>query len=229
VTKGPFDPQAFLRAVAPHVLAELRPPAELAIFTTNPDLIGGYVEGAVRSLLRRYLFPLRVCGGSVIDQQNIPGATDLPQLDTIVWTPAPVPAIFEAGEFALVPRSSSLGILEIKSSAYDLDLLERRLNPDLVRRVAADPMPEEQVSLGPFLPALGVVCVRKHDQPQGGRLAALRMEGRVVVLFEERAPNDFQAQSLDVYKLLNFLAALRLRASLREGRVNINTDLLAKR
>src|SRR5690349_500922 len=99
-----FDVQTFLEVLAPQVLAELRPPAELKTFTTNPALVGGYVEAAVRALIRRYLFPLRVSTGAVIDQSNAPGAQNLPQLDTIVWTPSPVPAIFEVGEFALVPR-----------------------------------------------------------------------------------------------------------------------------
>ena len=60
---------------------------------------------------------MRVSTGGVIDQDQIPGA-NIPQLDTIAWIPGPVAAIFEVGDFGLVPRSSCLGFLEIKSSAY---------------------------------------------------------------------------------------------------------------
>jgi hypothetical protein len=223
--KSSFDVQTFLEAIAPQVLAELRPPAELKTFTTNPAVVGGYVEGAVRALVKRYVFPLRVATGAVVDQRNIPGAKDLPQIDTIVWTPSPVPAIFAAGEFAVVPRSSAMGVLEVKSSAYDVRALDDALDPARVAKVTADP-PQGDETLRHVVPALGVVCVRQEGQGSP-LLEDLRRTDRVVVLFEEQK-GSFAPQPADIYKLLNFLASLRLKAHHLEGRVRIRVDLLPK-
>ena len=70
---GQYDPAEFLKQLAPHILAELQPPAGLKLFTTNPAIIGDYVEAGVRQLVRRYLSPIRVSKGAVIDQSQSPG------------------------------------------------------------------------------------------------------------------------------------------------------------
>ena len=68
--------------------------------TKNTAVVGAYVESAVRQLVRRQVHPLHVATGAVIDQANIPGDPRLPQLDTIVWMPSPVPAMFQVSDFA---------------------------------------------------------------------------------------------------------------------------------
>lgn len=98
------NPAAFLRLLAPHIIAELRPPTEISKFTKNTMVLGAYVEGGVRELVRRMIHPLRVATGAVIDQANVPGDPRLPQIDTIVWAPSPAPAVFQAGDFALVTQ-----------------------------------------------------------------------------------------------------------------------------
>src|SRR5438874_859611 len=173
------DPAEFLRLLAPHVVAELRPPPDLQKFTRNPAVVGAYVEAAVRQLVRRQVFPLHVATGAVIDQANIPGDPSLPQIDTIVWAPSPVPAVFQVGEFGLVPRSSSYGILEIKASAYDPADLDRRLSTEFIRRVTADPAPDETEALGVTVAGLGVICLRKKTQTQSA-VDAMKSAARVV-------------------------------------------------
>jgi hypothetical protein len=198
----------------------------------NPALVGGYVEGAVRSLIRRYLLPLRTCHGAVIDQENIPAAKDLPQLDVIAWTPLPVPAVFEAGEFAVVPRGSSVGVLEVKSSLYDgaKASLQAFLDPERVKKVTADYVELSPIvqfpGLSSFLPALGVVCILAKGQALGNDISQLRTSGQIAVLFEENEKFEPMPQTRDIYVLINFLAALRLRAYLAEGRVGIDLDAL---
>ena len=48
---------------------------------------------------------------------------------------------------------------------------------------------------------------------------------RVIVLFEEKE-GPIEPRALDIYKLVNFLAFMRYRHWLHEGRVTINLDLL---
>jgi hypothetical protein len=46
---APHEPADFLLKLAPHILAELKPPAGIKDFTTNPAIIGGYVEAGCAS------------------------------------------------------------------------------------------------------------------------------------------------------------------------------------
>ena len=217
-------PNEFLEALAPHLLAELRPPSEFARFTRNSAVVGAYVESAVRQLIVRYVAPLRVSTGAVIDQSNKPFDPRLPQLDTIIWAPSPAPAVFQVGEFALVPRSSSFGVLEVKSSAYDIDSLDKRLGPTLIRKLTADPLPEESC-LGHFSAALGVVCVRLANQSRS-KLDRMRNAERVVVLFDQ-VGRQYVPRTKDIYRLVNFLAAIRLRGRVHEGQLTIDLGVLA--
>jgi hypothetical protein len=219
------DPTDFLRMLAPHIIAELRPPSELQKFTRNTAVVGAYVEAAVRELIRRQVYPLHVATGAVIDQENIPGDPQLPQIDTIIWSPSPAPAVFQVGDFALVPRSSAFGILEVKSSAYDPSALDLRLNSDHIRKVTADLLPTEKVDIGEFVAAgLGIICLRKKNQPQS-EIDKMENANRVVVLFDE-TDRSLTARELDIYKLVNFLAFMRWRRRLHEGLAKINLDLL---
>ena len=217
-------PSDFLEALAPHLVPELRPPSEFARFTRNPAVVGAYVESAVRNLIVRYVAPLRVSTGAVIDQSNKPYDARLPQVDTIVWAPSPAPAVFQVGEFALVSRSSAFAVLEVKSSAYDTASLDKRLSQKLIRQLTADAVPEEQAHLGAFSAGLGVVCVRLATQSKRS-LARMRNADKVVVLFDQEG-ETYKPRVKDIYRLVNFLAAVRLRARLHEGKVAINLGVL---
>ena len=59
---------------------------------------------------------MHVSTGAVLDY---PMPEVLHQRDVIIWAPFPAPAIFEVEGFALVPRSSAFGVLEIKRSNYN--------------------------------------------------------------------------------------------------------------
>jgi hypothetical protein len=206
------------------MIAELQPPSELKKFTGNTDVVGAYIEAAVRALVRRHVAPLQVSSGAVIDQANVPGDPRLPQIDTIIWAPSPAPAVFQVGEFGLVPRSSTFGVLEIKASAYNLAKLDRRLTAECIKKVTADRSEEERKRVGDFVAGLGVICVRMANQSRSG-LEKMRNASRVVVLFEEEA-DQYRPRPTDIYRLINFLAFMRLRGRLHEGEVYINTDLL---
>jgi len=218
------DPAEFLRMLAPHIITELRPPSELQKFTRNPDVVGAYVETAVRAMIRRQVIPLQVASGTVIDQENIPGDPKLPQIDTIIWSPSPAPAVFQIDDFAVVPRSSAFGVLEIKSSAYDLPTLDSRLSVDFIHRVTADLTADEKVVVGEFEAAgLGVICLQKKNQSQR-TIAKMENANRVIVLFEEKE-DTIEPRARDIYTLVNFLAFMRYRRRLHEGLVTINLDL----
>jgi len=66
----------------------------------------------------KLVFPLRVCTGAVISEQLCSEPAKVPQIDTIIWSPSALPAVYTAGDFGLVPRGSVFGIMEIKRSLY---------------------------------------------------------------------------------------------------------------
>jgi len=103
----------------------------------------------------------------------------LPQIDTIAWVPCP--AVFEVGEFALVPRSNSLGVLEVKSFYYDPPKFEAALEPGRIRSVTELLEEEMRNGLGADIFGLGVICLRQANQGPGN-LEELRNSGRAVVL-----------------------------------------------
>jgi hypothetical protein len=157
---GSYGAPAFLNQLAAQIVAEIQTAAEIKRFTSNTAIIGQYVEASVRQFIRKYLSPIRVSTGGVIDQDQTPGGY-IPQLDTIAWIPGPVAAIFEIGDFGLVPRSSCLGVLEIKSSAYGsaVDDLDERTSPAFVKPVTAPIAVAEWPLVNDRTFGLGVVSV----------------------------------------------------------------------
>src|SRR5262245_29065804 len=108
----------YLELVAGPLIEELTRIKHLKKFTSNAAVIGAHAEAAVRRLVARVVYPLRVSTGAVISEEWCHKPKSVPQLDTIIWQPCPAPALFEVGDFGLVPRGSSMAIMEIKRSAY---------------------------------------------------------------------------------------------------------------
>jgi hypothetical protein len=226
---SPYEAREFLRLLAPQIVAEIETAEQIKEFTNNTDIIGAYVEASVRRFIRNYLAPIRVSTGGVIDQNQTP-REHIPQLDIIAWIPGPVAAVFEVGDFGLVPRSSCLGLLEIKSSAYPKGVkdLDERTDPAFFTPVT-EPLTElESRTLAlnnqPLGLSLGVISLLKKGQRRTSKLEELRQQNRVAVIYAQ-VGDEFVPQGRDIYRLINFLTKLRLRASLRDGLTFI-TDIL---
>ena len=225
------DPKKFLDDLASPVVEELRAIEGIKKFTTNSDVIGAHAECSVRRLVSRFVRPLRVCTGAVISEQLCANPRSVPQLDTIIWQPLPAPAVFEVGDFGLVPRGSAMAIMSIKRSAYrgvGADL-KKDLNPTLVRKLVADDplgwVGTDQPELYPDFPAMGVVCVREKTA-KDEELEALVAKGHAVVLLELGEPTRVNSEA--VWRLINFLMRARARARGWEGYVFANVGLVKK-
>src|SRR5947209_5073959 len=111
--------QRHLSDIAIQLVHEIEPVLKIKAVTSNTDLLGKYAEASVRRLAHRIVAPsMHVSSGTVID---FPIAECLPQVDMIIWAPYPSPAIFEVENFAVVPRSSAFGVVEIKRSNYGVE------------------------------------------------------------------------------------------------------------
>jgi hypothetical protein len=227
-----IPPTQFLNLVAPPLVEELKAIEGLKTFTTNPDVIGSHAEAVVRRLVRRVVEPLRVSTGAVISEELCAAPEKVPQLDTIIWQPCPAPALFEVGDFGVVPRGSAMAVMEIKRSAYSEvgAKLKKLLDERVVRRLVADDPPgwagTDNPNLYPDFPALGVVCLREA-QAKDRQLDELVSSGRCVVILQQQeghlVPN-IQA----VYRLINFLIRARQRGRGWDGQALINMAAVAE-
>jgi hypothetical protein len=194
--------QKYFQAVFDEVSQELTAPSRIKTFTHNPDVIGAHAEAVVRRLFKCVLAPYRISTGSIISPEQFENKM-LPQIDVIIWTPAPIPALFEAGDFALVPRRGVAGISEIKRSCYSGvgKKIESVLNK-------APELTSDFKTLQPL--ALGVVIVRESTQSDNA-LDDLISRNLSVVLIDQIG-DEYKPNSKGISGLINFLAAVRNRA-----------------
>src|SRR5262245_53254273 len=95
----------FLNELALQLIHELQPNQSIKKFADNVVIKGAYAEATLRQFVSRVVAPLRVSTGAVISEQSYERPKEVKQIDIIIWAPSPVPAVFCAGDFALVPRS----------------------------------------------------------------------------------------------------------------------------
>lgn len=107
----------------------LKSNALLGKFVTNPNVTGAYAEAWIKSLAITMLPQFRISTGAIIRYSDSfgGGSKTLPQCDLIIWNPAELPAIFEKGDFALVPNLSVRAIIEVKRSCSDLAAFREQL------------------------------------------------------------------------------------------------------
>lgn len=186
----------YLSNFAQHVVRELEPIIRVKEVTSNPDLLGKYAEAAIRRLMRRAVHPMHVSNGAVLDY---PMPAKLKQLDAIIWAPFPAPAVFEVDDFALVPRSSAFGVIEIKRTNYrDVDTeLEAFINeaPGIIAARGGGSRDD---------PAKAVLGIVGAITAPSARLTRLIEARHVVGLFETNA-NGTRVRANDVLTLINCL------------------------
>jgi len=204
-----MEPDPWLREVAAELARGITANERIRAFTDNPTLIGAYAEASVRRLVRNIVAPLRVSHGAIIYEKNVPA--DVAELDTIVWSPCPLPALFEEDDFALVPRGSAFGILEIKRSNYPKvgEAIEK------VLKGAPALLPP-----GHPPPAMGVICL--YDPKQSDTvLAGLLKHGDAVALLRRDGDGGFVPDPDGMYTLTNMLTAVRLWAQEWDGKAYV--------
>lgn len=192
---------AYLKAISDQLVAELRPVLDIKELTSNPVLLGAYTEAALRNLIKRVVFPMRICTGAVLDY---PMPEQLRQIDVIVWAPYPAPAIHEVEGFGLVPRSSSFGVMEIKRSNYSggvTSSLESFLGLVDARRIVSDPRASVADYSGS--PGLGIICAL--EKPPSKRLRKLLDSRRVIAVFDHVTKGRPVIRRADVLTLVNYL------------------------
>lgn len=202
-----MDMRQYLSGVAKQLIHEIEPVLDIKSLTTNSDLLGSYAEACVRRLAERVVKPMRVSTGAVLDY---PVPPSLRQLDVIIWAPFPAPAVFEVEDFALVPRSSAFGVLEIKRSNYSSADSELEKFIESPGPVVGEPDPS--ISGDDLRSVLGVITVMENRP--SAKLQSL-IESRKVVALLEKDEDKVSVRGRDVLVLVNFLQYVSWRYRIR--------------
>jgi hypothetical protein len=209
----------YLTWTAKLLVHELAKNSLIRQLTKNPDIIGAYAEATVRELVSTVVSPLRVSTGAVIDTDLIPDPK-LTQVDAIIWQRCPAPGLLRAENFALVPRSSSFGILEVKRSCYPgaveraMEVLEKA--PSLVNDRVNTEAGMTTTAHSRCAAGLAVFCPQQNDQTISGRLNRLIASGEAVILLREK---DDEPNADGVLRLLNYLMHVRRIAKECDGSI----------
>jgi hypothetical protein len=222
VPPPPLDVKQYMGALADQFVHELQPIAAIKELTSNSILLGQYAEAAIMRLVRRCVAPMRVSTGSVLD---FPLPPMLRQVDAIIWAPYPAPALFDVEDFALVPKSSAFGVMEIKRTCYSevVNELTAFLSAVDARTIVSDPA----VTIADYnlLPGLGVVCLLDKKPPK--KLQAMIEQEKAVAVFS-MIDSKLKVRPRDVLVLINFLYRVTWRHSLTRLKLSpIQLDLSA--
>ncbi len=222
---------AYWRRYSEELAEQLTANDRIVSFTQNSAVIGAFAEASIIQLVRRMVAPYRCSTGSIISSGDSSGTESLKQLDLILWMPSPYPAIFESGDFALVPAESVLGVVEVKRSLYNkvgtnlrstLDWVEARCEgvpqpAAIAHELILNSQPEasryldrEDWKPDPFHLALGVVCLRSAHQ-RDAEFEALVEEGRAVCL-QTRSDDHLDPIPSHLMHLVEFLRQVKIRA-----------------
>jgi len=116
----------------------LRAAGVLSEFVTNSNVTGAYAEAWIRGLITSMSPHFRVSTGAIIrPMDKKEDLRSIPQLDAIIWDPSELPAIFEQGDFALVPFNSARAIIETKRTCSDVSKLQDQLKRQQKRLIRA--------------------------------------------------------------------------------------------
>jgi hypothetical protein len=89
----------------------------LGEFISNSCVTGAYAEAWVRWLALQMVTSLTISTGAITRTSDSPSdLRTLPQIDLLLWDHAELPALFRAGDFALVHTQAARGIIEVKRS-----------------------------------------------------------------------------------------------------------------
>lgn len=205
--------------VANELVRELTPNSAIKKFADNSDVIGDFAEASVRRFVEKMVAPARVSTGAVISGALCDKPNQVPQIDTIIWIPTPFPAIFEAGDFGLVPSDSVLGVIEIKRSSYSNVGAKIKAVIDREKEFMGKAADDAEYNAMPG--AFGVICV--HEKDLGEKVLKELVEAnRVGILIVPDGKDGMVVDPVAVYQLVEFLMIIRKKMKMIDGTCKIS-------
>lgn len=206
---------AFMRLVAEDLVRELTPNLTIKKFANNTDVIGAFAEASVRRFVDKMVAPARVSTGAVISETLCEAPDNVPQIDTIIWIPMPLPAIFEVGDFGLVPSMSVLGVIEIKRSSYSGVGAKIKSVTDREKEFVSQTSDDGGYNALPG--AYGVLCVHEKDWGETA-LKELVAANKAAILMVPDGKGGIEVDPIAVYRLIEFLMIIRTKMTMIDGK-----------
>ena len=119
------------------------------------------------------------------------------QIDVIIWKPNPYPAIFECENFAIVPKRSVFGLIEIKSSNYSKSIqnIENSIK-------SYSNMMTEGLS---YSKGVGVVCLYTGNKIEQEKLTSNKP---YFILFTKKGDSDIEPNPKGIISFIQYLINL---------------------
>lgn len=192
----------YFKKLSAQFVKEISPPKEFKEFVKNSDLQGKFIESAVRVFIKKIIFNGKASTGGVISPEN-PIAKN--QIDVIIWKPNPFPAIFEFENFAIVPRRSVFGLIEIKSSNYSGAISKIKANLNLYSDMTTEGLTNKK--------GIGVICLYEGNE---------KPNNDFIILFTKKG-NDIKPNSKGIISFIQYLMNIEydlMRVCLLKGPSN---------
>ncbi|MBP6373035.1 MAG: hypothetical protein KA325_01335 [Flavobacterium sp.] len=179
------EEKEYFERLSAQFVKEISLPNEFGIFVENSDLKGKYIESAVRVFINKIIYSGKISTGGVISPES-PIAKN--QFDIIIWKPNPFPAIFEFENFAIVPRRSVFGLIEIKSSNYSGAIVKIKENVAKYSDFTKEGLTNKK--------GIGIICLNKGKQ---------KPNDDFFILFSEKDDGSIKPNSIGIISFIQYL------------------------
>lgn len=183
------EEKEYFKRLSAQFIKEISPPTEFGKFVKNSDLMGKYIESAVRVFIRKIIYCGKISTGGVISPEFSIARN---QFDVIIWKPNPYPAIFEFENFAIVPRRSVFGLIEIKSSNYSG--AENKIKENIAKY--SDFTTEGLTNKK----GIGIICLYKGKE---------KVNDDFFILFSEKDDGTIKPNSIGIISFIQYLMRIQ--------------------
>ena len=189
------EQKEYFKRLSNQFIKEITPPNEFKRFVDNNDLLGKYIESAVRIFIKKIISNGKISTGGVISPEN---PLALNQIDVIIWKPNPFPAIFDSENFAIVPKNSVFGLIEIKSSNYSgvKDKIEIFCSDEKFKTLV------KKENINNINRLLSIICL--YDNSKDNGIKKLVDNGKCIVLFN-LINNEAVPNTIGIIEFIEFL------------------------
>lgn len=183
------EEKEYFKRLSAQFVKEISTPYEFNEFVRNSDLMGKYIESAVRVFIRKIIYCGKISTGGVISPES-PIAKN--QFDVIIWKPNPYPAIFEFENFAIVPKRSVFGLIEIKSRNYSGAIKKIKENVDKYSAFTTEGLTNKK--------GIGIVCLYKGKP---------KPTDDFFILFLEKSDGSIKHNSKGIISFIQYLMRIQ--------------------
>lgn len=121
----------------------------------------------------------------------------LKQLDTILWSPNPIPPAYEKEGFGIIPKPSVLGIIEIKNSKYQGSIDKIIENIENTKHLFSKKSLNKN--------SIGVIPFLSKAEQRSEKKKLEKYKDRIMILSKQLDNGNSKIREEDFVRFLNYL------------------------